>query len=162
MGLISRLFGDKKEDQIWTTIKTSDNAYPKNSISILILKTKSGGTGTGWVDKAYDKYAYKKYCSFNVLIKVDLADSIAKNNPDLDMGSVEEYFLENLRKICIAHIVARLVTDEGMNIEMYVEKGKQVAQLLQSMQVDKNRLVSFTTEINKDPDWTAVSGLMNL
>ncbi|MDN3657057.1 hypothetical protein QWZ08_15515 [Ferruginibacter paludis] len=162
MGLISKLLGGKKEDPIWTANKSSDTVYPKSSISILTLKTKRGGTGTGWVNKAYEQYAYKKFCPYNVLIKVDLKDSIAQKNPDLDMRSVEEFFSENLRRICIAHMVARLVTDEGMNIEMYVEKGKQVAELLHEIAINKNRLVSFTTEINKDPNWMAVSGLMKL
>lgn len=162
MGLLDKLFGDKKEDSTWTEIKKGKDIYPQNSISLLMLKTKSGRPGTGWIDKAYEKYAYKKFCPFNILIKVDLADSIVTNNPGLDMGTVEEYFMENVRKICIGHIVARLVTDEGMNIEMYVEKGKQVVEMLETIHSDSKRLVSFNYEINKDPKWTAISGLMNL
>ena len=162
MGLLEKLFGKKNNNANWLVIKTSEMVYPQKSISILMLKTKSGKMGTGWVDKAYDKYAYKEFCPYNFLIMVDLKDSIAQLRPDLDMETIETFFVEELRKICIAHIVGRLVSDEGINLEMYLEKEKPVMKHLQNILSDSNRLVSFNCEVNKDPEWSAVSGLMNL
>ena len=160
MGIFDNFFG-KKEN--WNEIRETDEVYIKDSaISILMLQTESGENGTGWVDKGYENYKFKKYCPYNFLIMVDFTDEIADKNPDLDMGTVEDFFVEELRKIGIAHIVARVVTDKGMNIEMYIEKMEDSMKRLKEISEDKNRLVSFSCEVNKDPKWEAVSGLMNL
>lgn len=162
MGLFDKLFSKEETNVNWEEIKKTDKVYPPNSISILMLKTDSGKPGTGWVDKAYDKYPHKKYCPHNFLIMVDLTDSIAENNPDLDMGTIEDFFVDELRKVCVAHIVARVVTDNGMNIEMYLELQEPAMKHLQTILDNPNRLVSFSCEVNEDPKWTAVSGLMKL
>ena len=162
MGLLGKLFGQKNSNLDWEEIKKSGTIYPKNSISILRLNTKSGNFGTGWVDKAYKDYAYKKYCPYNFLIMVDLNDTIAQSNPDLDMGTIQEYFIEELRKICVAHMLSRVATDEGMNIEMYLEDDDAAMKHLETILDNPERIVSFNCEVNKDPKWTAVSGLMNL
>ena len=162
MGLLKILFGDKNEIAFWNEVKEKDDAYPKNSISILMVRTGSGKPGTGWVDKGYLNYNYKKFCPYYFLIKVDLTDTIAKSNPDLDMGTIENYFVDNLRKICVSHMVARLVSDTGFSIEMYAETNFLILRKLQSMQTDNNRLVSFEVAIKKDPKWTVIDRLLTL
>ena len=162
MRLFKNLFRKQYSNTDWEEIKKTDTVYPQNSISILRLKTESGKFGTGWVDKAYDKYPYKKFCPYNFLIKVDLTDNIAEKNPNLDMLTIEDFFRNELKKICIAHTVSRIVTDTGMNIEMYLEKQEPAMQHLQTILEDPDRLVSFSCEVNKDPKWDAVSGLLKL
>ncbi len=146
----------------WDSIKLSDKVYPEGSVALFVFQTKSGQPATGWIDKSYKKYKYKAYCPFNILIHVDFTDSIAENNPELDMGSVEDYFSENLRKIGIAHIVARLVTDKGMDIEFYVEKETDSVKYLNDLKENKDRLVSFEFEAMEDPKWGAFSGLLKI
>jgi hypothetical protein len=160
MGILDNLFGNNKKK--WNDIKKTDKVYPQNSISILMMKTESGKPSTGWVDKAYKQYEYKKFCPYNFMIMVSLKDSVAQKNPTLDMGTIETFFTEELRKVGIAHIIARVATDDGVNIEMQLEDNKAAMEHLQNILADPNRLVSFNCEVNYDPKWTAVAGLMNL
>ncbi len=162
MGLFDKLFSKENSNVNWEEIKKTDKVYPANSISLLMLNTDSGKPGTAWVDKGYDKYPYKKFCPYNFLIMVDLTDSIAKGNLNLDMETIEDFFVDELRKVCVAHIVARVVTDKGMNIEMYLELQEPAMNHLQTILENPNRLVSFNCEVNDDPNWTAISGLMTL
>lgn len=159
MGLLD-IFFSKKET--WDEIKKTDKVYPANSISIFMLNTVSGQPGTGWFDAGYEKYAYKKSCPYNFLIMVSLKDSIAIKNPGLDMGTIEDFFVQELRKVCIAHIVARVVTDEGLNIEMYLEQQEPAMNHLRTILENPNRLVSFNCEVTEDPEWTVIKELMSL
>jgi hypothetical protein len=162
MGLFDKFFGKEHSNVNWEAIKKTDKVYPPNSISLLMLKTDSGKPGTAWVDKGYDKYAYKKFCPYNFLIMVDLTDSIAESNANLDMGTIEDFFVDELTKVCVAHIVARIVTDKGLKIEMYLELREPAMKHLQTILDNPNRLVSFNFNVNDDPKWAAVSGLMKL
>lgn len=158
MGLFDKLLG-KKENE-WE--QSSGNVYPQNSISLLMLETESGKPATAWVDNAYHDYKYKNYCPYNFLLTIDLTDEIATRNENIDMGMVEDYFVSEVRKICIAHIVARVPTDVGMNIEMYVEELNPAMGHLKEIFESDTRLVTFGCEINQDPEWKAVEGLMNI
>lgn len=162
MGLFDKFFGKKKEHIDWEEIKLSGSPYPVNSISILRVKTNNGKSATGWVNKTYNQYIYKEFCPWHFLITIDLDDSIVINNPDLDMGTIQSFFVDGLRKAGIAHIVARMVTDDGMNIDMYVENDQSSMKLLDKIIADPARLVSFKYEVTKDPKWEAVNHLMNL
>ena len=159
MGIFDKLFGTGID---WNKIKNTPAVYPQDSISILQLTTESGGMGTGWINKGYQDYKFKKFCPYNFLISVNLSDEISETNPDLDMGTIEDYFTDEMRKLGIAHIVARVVTDEGLNIEMYIENVKDSYEKLQELRVDPNRLVTFDVEVNEDPKWRAIRGLMNI
>lgn len=161
MGLFDKIFGKNKAVLPWDDIKNTDKVYPENSITLFTLQTKNG-PGTGWVDKGYIKYPYKKNCRYNFLIKVDLTDEIAEKNPDLDMGTIEDFFTDELRKIGVAHIVGRLVTDKGLNIEMYLEKLEEPQSHLEFLSKKADRLFSFEIESNEDPWWLAIRGLMKL
>lgn len=159
MGLFGRLFRRKVN---WDDIDSSASIYPDASISLFTVSSETGETFTGWVDKGYVDYEFKAYCPYNFLIKVDLNDHIASANGDLDMASVEDYFLAELRQIGVSHMVARIATAEGMNIEFYHENYKQTKARLGELMTDDGRLVSFTCEINDDTKWRAVHGLMAL
>jgi len=93
---------------------------------------------------------------------VDLTDDISQKNPDLDFHTIEEFFINELRKICVAHIVARVVTDKGINIEMYLEFLEPALKHLKRILEDPNRIVSFDCLVSKDPEWKAVSQLMKI
>jgi hypothetical protein len=163
MGLLDFLFNRNKKDKIWEEIKKTDKVYPPNSISILMLnKIDSSEPTTGWFDRGYEKYEYKKFCPYNFLIMVSLQDRIAKRNPELDLGTIENFFVNELRKICVAHIIARFSTDSGINIEMYLELKEPAMKHLQAILENPNRIVSFNCEVSDDPKWTVVSELSEL
>ena len=67
------------------------------------------------------------------------------------MGTIEDYFWESLKKICVFHMVSRLVTDEGMEIEGYLEIDKLAENFLKVKSQAEDRLVSFAFSISFDP-----------
>lgn len=161
MGLFERIFAKKDPLPIWEEIKNTEQAYPVNSISLFTLNTKNG-LGTGWVNKGYKKYPYKRNCPYNFLIKVDLTDEISNNNEDLDTGTIEDFFVDELRKICIVHMISRLTTEKGITIEMYLEELEEPKKYLEVLITNPSRLVSFEIEVNNDPLWLATRGLMKI
>lgn len=122
----------------------------------------NGELGTGWVDKSYRKYEFKEFCPYHIGISIDLTDRIAKNNPDLAMGTIEDFFSDELKRICVCHFVSRLVSDKGMEIQCYSEENEPIEQFLRKVSSGENRLVSFNHEIDYDPKWKRVNRLLNL
>lgn len=136
--------------------------YTPNDFFLLRFKTSNGEIGTGWVDKGYKAYGYKQCCPYHVSIRVDLTDQIAQHHQDLDMGTVEDFLSEELKKICICHMVSRLASEKGMDIELYVEHKTQVEVFLTKAQQDENRLFTFDYEIGFDPKWKKATKLLSL
>jgi len=161
MGFLNKIFGGTDNNIDWLAIKATDKVYPNHAISILKLKTKSGKTATGWLDKSYDQYEYKRFCPYNLLIKVSLHTHPAETAVDVDMEAIQDFFITEVRRVSIAHMVARIFTDEGVDLEIYVEQKQPVIQHLDQLK-DPSFIQSFTYEITRDPWWTAVSRLMNL
>lgn len=161
MSIIKKIFGKKEDIPSWEHAQTNNLVYPTESISLVSIKTKKG-IGTGWIDKAYLKYPYKKNCRFNALIEIDLSDEIAQNNPDLGMSSIEDFLIDELRKVTIAHAIVRLVTETGMEMEFYTENEEQTKKFLKTASNDPNRLFSFSYKISDDQWWLAVRPLLRM
>ena len=161
MSILKKLFGKKEDIPSWAEVLADDSVYPKESISLVSLQTKSG-IGTGWIDKSYLKYPYKTNCRYNALIEISLTDDIAKNNSDLDTAIIEDYLIEGLRKTTIAHAISRLVNDSGMTMEFYVESKEEAEHFLNSASNNPSRLFSFIYKLNEDPWWLAVRPLLKM
>ena len=161
MGLLDSLFNKSDKNVDWDKFRTTDSIYPQNSISVFTVDN-GNGIATGWVDKSYSNYSYKKYCPFNLHITVDLTDKIAESNLDLDMGTIEDFFIDELKKICVSHMVSRVATDTGMEIEMYIEKPDPIKEFLSKSNADPKRLFSFTYSIADDPKWDNIKQLMKI
>ncbi|UZJ64656.1 hypothetical protein OKW96_20325 [Sphingobacterium sp. KU25419] len=162
MSFFKKLFGSEVSYVDWETVKHAEKVYPESSITILLLTLPNGLKGTGWVDMAYRKYEFKVFCPYHVSISVDFHDHVAKENPDLDMGEIEDFFSDELQKICICHMISRQVSEVGMEIDCYVEADESVEQILRKLSLDENRLVSFTYKIDFDPKWKKVRYLFNV
>ncbi|MEH7889231.1 DUF695 domain-containing protein [Elizabethkingia meningoseptica] len=146
----------------WNEIKTDNQKiYPQNSITLFLMDTEAGIPGTCWVDKAYANYPYKQECMFNCYISVDLLDDeFNRRNKDLDYAGIEDYFTTQLRQVCVCHIIARITTDYGIAIELYVDDVERVIQKLNEIESDENRLVNFNCEICDDENWDNVASLL--
>ncbi|MGJ1261719.1 DUF695 domain-containing protein [Sphingobacterium spiritivorum] len=147
----------------WNKIKAdTQSIYPANSITLFLMDTDSGKPATCWVDKAYADYPYKQECMFNCFISVDLLnDEFNLQNEDMDYGDIEDYFTQQLREVCVCHIVARITTDSGISIEMYVDDVESAIGKLNELEADPNRLVNFDCEISDDENWDNVDNLLN-
>ncbi len=161
MGIFDKFFG--KADSInWVEIRKTEIAYPESSLSLLALSDQNGMATTGWIDLAYEDYEFKKYCPVNFLLKIDLSDEIAEQNPDLDMGTIEDFLIDESRKFGVAHMVARLSTAKGMNIEMYSDNAEKVLEHLWTISQKPERKFTFEIDANKDPKWSAFRQLVRL
>lgn len=149
------LFDIFKKDEVrvdCSSMKESTDVYPKNSFSMLMVQTESGKPATAWVDLAYEDYKYKKCCPFNLQFSIEISDKQAESN-ELDLGAIEDYFVKELKKVCITHPVARVETDFGFIMDVYVDNAESASQMLAEMYEDPNKLVEFGCGFNKDPKW---------
>lgn len=142
----------------WEEIKLDKKRiYPKNSITVFMMNTESGKPATHWVDKAYKNYEFKNECMFNCYITVDLTDVFNSQKENID---IEKYFTTKLREVCVCHLVARITTNTGINLELYVDDVEKVVNKLNEIEETKNRLVNFNCEINDDENWENVEGIL--
>lgn len=155
VNFFKKLFGSEASHVDWELVRSSDKVYPKNSITLLLLTMPNGSKGTGWVDMAYRKYKFKEFCPYHIRI-------IVEENTDLDMGEIEDFFSDELQKICIYHIISRRMSEVGMDMDCYVEVDESVEQYLRKISLAENRFVSFSYQIDFDPKWNNVSHLFNL
>jgi hypothetical protein len=160
--LIRMLLPTGKGRKEWNNVRLTDGAFPQSSIALIRMKSKSGGILTGWVNKGYVNYKYKRFCPTNCLVKVDLTDPRLQNDPEVDMGTVEEYFKERLSSAGVIHLVCRLCTEYGMDMEFYIEDVWAVVAAFKKMEMNPKYPLTFKYEFNDDPDWHAISGLFNL
>lgn len=162
MNFLKKLLGKGAPLIDWEKLKYSDKVYPKHSFTLLKLTMEDGEIGTGWIDKAYGKYEFKEFCPYHLKISIDLTDQVAEENADLDMGTIEDFFSDELKTICLSHFISRLVSEKGIDIDFYVEKDEPVEQFLRKASLAQNRLVTFTYKIEFDPKWKDIKRLINL
>jgi len=148
MGLFDFFF-NKSNKVNWEEIKTSDKVYPQPAISIIMIQSESGKPATGWIDLAYKDYPYKKHCPINLQFNIWLDE----NSPVPDMGTVEEYFVNMLKPKCIVHRVARVATDFGMEMDLYIDNSEFALQVLNELSESEDKLVEFGCGLNYDPQW---------
>ncbi|MBD1431583.1 hypothetical protein H8B06_02000 [Sphingobacterium sp. DN00404] len=153
MNFLNKLFRKNKTPQDWEEAKKHGKSFPKHSFSLYTLTMTNGEMGTGWVNKGYGNYEYRQFCPYYIEIQVDLTDLVATENPDLDMGTIEDFFTDELNKICICHMVSRFVSENGMYIMLYAEQEEPVIEYLEKIRNDADRLVSFKYALIYDPRW---------
>ncbi|MBW3517908.1 DUF695 domain-containing protein [Flavobacterium sp. NKUCC04_CG] len=135
--------------------------YPVNSITVFMMDTQNGKTETHWVDKAYKNYKFKKECKFNCYITVDFTDDFNAQQDQLDITDIEKYLTTNLREVCVCHLVARITTDVGINLEFYVDEVEEAIKRLNELEEDTDRLINFDCEITEDEEWENVFEILN-
>lgn len=160
MGIFG-IFKRGKENIDCNSIRDSADLYPQNSISVIMVQTDSGKAATGWVDLAYVNYKYKKCCPFNLQFNVEISDSQAESD-ELDFGTIEDYFINELKKGCVTHPVARVTTDFGFIMDMYIDDTKFASKKLAEIYEDPNKIVEFGCGFNKDPKWKEYNRITKL
>lgn len=148
MGIFDIFKRDKKKIDC-ESIKESADLYPENSISVVMVQTDSGKPATGWIDLAYEDYKFKKCCPFNLQFSVE----ISENDTDLDFGTIEDYFVNELKEGCITHPVARVATDFGFIMDVYIDNSDFASKKLTEMYEDPKKMVEFGCGLNRDPKW---------
>lgn len=158
MGLFDFLKGNNGKIK-WEEIRLTDAVYPTNSISVVMTQSESGKPATGWVDLGYKEYAYKKYCPFNLQFNILIDETTPE---DLDMGTIEDYFTNILKKECVVHPVARVATDFGMIMDLYIDNPDFAQQVLGELSESDKKLVEFGCGFNNDPKWKEYNRITQL
>lgn len=160
MTSLIKQFIKKWQRSEWNSVKKSSHLYPAGPMVTLKIKSTDGRLLSGWVNSGYKKYAHRQFCAYNFLINVTYPGA-ALSHTETDMETVEQYFRSQLQNVCVSHMVARLATIEGLNLEMYLEDATAGKAALQKMANNPYNFFSFTYEYHFDPDWEAVSGIFN-
>lgn len=144
----------------WNEIKTDNKKiYPSESITLFMMETNSGKTATHWVDKAYENYAFKKECMYNCFVEVHFTNEKNSTEEIIDIAEIEDLFKTKLRKVCVCHIIARITTDQGINIEYYVDDVEKAIATFNQIEDELDSSFSFSCEISDDEDWGNVAEL---
>lgn len=80
----------------------------------------------------------------------------------MDMGTIKNFFSDELKRIYICRLVSRMVSDIGMKIECYSEENEPMEQFLRKVSLAENRFVYFTYKIDYDTEWRQVNQLLSL
>lgn len=160
MGIFN-LFKKEKKSIDCNSIKDSTDLYPKSSISVVLVQTDSGKPSTGWIDLAYVDYGYKKCFPFNLQFNIEIPEN-QKDSDKLEIETIEEYFVNELKKGCITHLIARVGTDFGLIMDMYIDNVHFASKKLAEMYEDPNKLVEFGCGFNKDPKWKEYNRITKL
>ena len=134
----------------WEKVKQSKDVYPQNSISVVMTKTENEKPATGWVDLACKDYEFKKFCPHNLQFSIEIDDN---NSSHLDMGTIEDYFINELKKECIVHPVSRIVTDFGFIMDLYIDNVDLAEKTLKELYENPNKITEFGCGFNYDPKW---------
>lgn len=146
----------------WEEIKLDNKKiYPTNSITVFMMDTESGKPAMHWVDKVYKNYEYKNQCKFNCYIIVDLTDHFNSKKQNIEIIDIENYFKTQLREVCVCHLVARITTDIGINLELYIDDVEKAIHKFNELEENADRLVNFSCEINDDENWENVDEILS-
>lgn len=152
MGIFNFL-NRRKETKAWDLIRDTAEVYPQSSISILLIEDENQKMETGWIDMAYTTYPYKRFCPYNLQFSVETPDNDDKNSLELDLGAMEDCFIDELRKGCVAHAVSRLTTEFGFIMDLYVDDTAFASEKLSQMYADPNKPFEFGCGFKHDPNW---------
>ena len=158
---IGNIFKKTKGSIDCASIKNADDLYPQNSLTIVMTQTESGNVGTGWIDLAYEDYKYKSCFPHNLQFEVDILEKDVDSD-NLDYGTLEDYFVNALKKGCITHPVSRVATDKGFIMDIYVDDADFAMNLLTEMYEDPNKIVDFGCGFNHDPKWKEYSRIIKM
>ena len=158
MGLFD--FLKQRKDKInWDEIRLTNAVYPTKSISIVVTKSESGNPATGWVNLGYEEYNYKNYCPCNLQFNIWIDDTTPE---ELDMGTIKDYFINILKKDCVVHPVARVATDFGMIMDLYIDNPDFAQKVLSELSESDEKLVEFGCGFNHDPKWKEYNRITQL
>ncbi len=146
----------KKKNESWESIKASGKAFPKEKITLASITNENDEVIRAWINTGYKDYPYKEYCQTLGVLNVDFEDMNG-----LDYGEVQEYFNEELNKVCVSHFISRLLTEDGIEILFYFEDLAKINEKLDELYEMENKKVDFSCSLRKDAEWETVEDMLN-
>ena len=137
--------------------------FPGESFSIYKMDF-SDGWGLATINNRYSQYPNKAFFSWHVLVELEIIDKNDNGHPadkDFEMlAKLEEEILSFLKQKHTVHFLGRVTRNGFRDLLYYVDK-PQIEQAEVNAFCDnimKERGINFGME--KDPNWTAVSGFI--
>jgi len=155
------LFKKKPTKEEFEASIKDGSVYPKDSIAVLQIQTESGQPATAWINQGYKDYKYKMYCPSFYKLEIGYSQISEAALENLDMGTIEDYLEEELKKVGIVHMIARFVTDNGMDILLYTEPKEEFENLINELS-EKNRLnIDIAAELHpEDTKWKSMKMIL--
>ena len=139
----------------WNVIKAAGKAYPESRISI-VEQEYATGMRSAWVNTGYKDYVYKALCPTLGILGVEFADMNGISEQE-----IQDYFTDELTKVCVSHLISRIPTDNGIEMLFYFDDKDLVVEKLGEIYEDENKLVDFSCRIQDDPTWSAVQAMLD-
>jgi len=158
MKFIKKLFGQ--------TIKSDEPVepvFPGESFSIYKMNLPDGW-GLATVNNKYNEYPNKAFFPWHVLIELEIIDKNDNGHPaDKDaekLAKLEEEILSFLKQKHTVHFLGRVTRNGFRDLLYYIDKPKIEQAEVNTFcdNIMKERAINFGME--KDPNWTAVSGFI--
>ena len=160
MGFLSTLFGCGQSNKAET-----QDIFPQESFSVVEAEI-DGKQVVGSLNmayKTYDKKAKYPWC-LKIAIGLELTNLLENGLPNHEESSIayklEDELLAEIKKLATAHYIGHLFYDTFLDVYIYLDDPKKVHDFVQT-QTDKEGLIrGFGYEINQDPKWATVEGLL--
>lgn len=158
MKFIKNLFGQSTKSD-----EPVEPIFPGESFSIYKMDLPDG-CGLATFNNKYNEYPNKAFFPWHVLVELEIVDKNDNGHPvDIDaekLAKLEGEILEFLRQKHTVHFLGRVTRNGFRDLLYYVDKPKFEQVEVNSFcdNVMKERGINFGME--KDPNWTAVSGFI--
>ena len=147
--------------------KKTENAeiFPKENFSVVEAKLNDKPV-IGSFNMAYKEYANKpKYpWCLKIAIGLDLKNlyenGLPKSEETAVANKLEDELLVEIQKITTAHYIGHIFNDTFLDVYIYLDDPKKVHEYLQTQVNQEGLARGFGYEINEDPKWAIVTGLL--
>ena len=141
----------------------SSDIYPQESFAVF-RGTYQNKPMIGSINLAYNKYTMKRKYPWCVHVAIQL-DSITKNglpagNELFEAGEFEDSLIAEIKKSAAMHYIGHVLCDGFMDVFGYTDNPDKVNQILDSKTKLKILKRQFKYEIDNDPGWQTVEGLL--
>jgi hypothetical protein len=144
----------------------NEDIFPEESFSAVVAQIGDqpvvGSFNMAY--KTYNKKASYPWC-LKIAIGLDLDNLYENGLPNFEETTIanklEDELLAEIQKITTAHYIGHLFNDTFLDVYIYLDPPQKVHQYLQT-QINKEGLIrGIGYEINEDPNWATVDGLLN-
>jgi len=133
------------QPKTWEQIKMAGLAYPTNSI--VIDSSATIVKGKGWINLAYQNYAYRSYCPYHITAELNLNDSLVNSIFQEDPLLAAKLLSYHLKQYGVTHFAGQSLSGTSLVLSFYTEKLKNPISIMQSFSVPCK--ITF----NEEPDW---------
>ncbi|MGJ8684266.1 MAG: hypothetical protein ACSHWW_06565 [Nonlabens sp.] len=138
----------------WQEIKAAGKAFPQEKVA-LVAVTIDGEPRTGWINTGYKNYPHKEYCETMSVLTVEFEDMNGVSEQDIQL-----YFIEEMNKVCVSHMISRIPTDFGIEMLFYFEDREKALAKFNELYESEDKLVDFGCSLQSDPEWETIEGMM--